>query len=142
MAIEPSHTIVEWPSEKKSPAAAGRLPLLHELSRDVIDRRDMVGVHRVAETEGVGEEGRPELQGIAAKSKQGPAPSSNIGNRHDAVEDCNSPSYTPLGLSAKNFKGKRALSLVIFHRGSLVTLISGIFSGALKARSINVRHLG
>ena len=50
-------TMVEWPSEKNSPAAKG-LALLHELARHIVDGRDVVGIEGVAKTEAVGQESR------------------------------------------------------------------------------------
>ena len=59
-AAEARRTMVEWPREKKKPTEMGRRPLLHELAHHVVDGRDMVRVHRVAEAEEVGQKGRPQ----------------------------------------------------------------------------------
>ena len=50
-ASDASTTIVECPSEKYNPAATGRLAVAHQLAHDVIDRRDMIRVHRVPQSE-------------------------------------------------------------------------------------------
>ncbi len=49
-----ANTIVEWPSENQKPDAQRPLALAHQLAGRVVDRRDVVGVERVAQAERVG----------------------------------------------------------------------------------------
>ena len=61
-------------AERKEEADADRtLALLHQLARDVVDRGDMVGVHRVAQAECVGQQRR---------AQAGPASSCRTASAH------------------------------------------------------------
>ena len=62
-------------SERKEEANADRtLTLLHELAGDVIDRRNMIGVHRVAQAERVGQQGRAKQNRPRVESDERPDP--------------------------------------------------------------------
>ena len=67
IATDSATTIVEWPSEKKRPTADRPLAVLHQLAGRVVDRRDVVRVDRVAQAEGVGEEGGREQDRVAGR---------------------------------------------------------------------------
>ena len=58
-----STTTVECPSEKNSPAADRPLAFLHQLSGDVVDGRDVVRIHGVAEPERVSQKAVPSSTG-------------------------------------------------------------------------------
>ena len=53
IASDNPNTTVECPSEKIEPHAHRLLPLLHQLPRHIVDRRDMVRIHRVTQPERV-----------------------------------------------------------------------------------------
>ena len=79
-------TTGEWPSEKKKPTADRPLALLHQLARDIVDRRDVVGVDRVTQTETVGEQRRAEQHRIVAQGDEGPEPDEDIRGDRERVE--------------------------------------------------------
>ena len=54
IAATPTISTSECPMEKKKPTAMGRLFSCTKLARDIVDRRDGVGIDRVAEAEGIG----------------------------------------------------------------------------------------
>ena len=67
-------------AEREEEADADRpLALLHQLARHVVDRRDMVGIDGVAQTERIGQEGGADQHRIIAKRDQRPNPGQNIG---------------------------------------------------------------
>ena len=64
IAIDPAMTIVEWPNENISPTAASRLPSGISCGvADVIDGRNMVGIHSVTEAEAVCQKRLPSSTG-------------------------------------------------------------------------------
>ncbi len=73
-------------AEREEEADADRpLALLHQLARHVVDRRDMVGIDGVAQTERIGQESGADQHGIVAKCDQRPDPRQNIGGDQQAV---------------------------------------------------------
>ena len=86
MAMDASTTTVEWPSEKKKPDAERPLPILHQLARDVVDRRNVVGVDRVAQAESVREERRAEQQRVGVECAERPRPRGEIGEHEPAEQ--------------------------------------------------------
>ena len=62
------------------------LALLHQLARDVVDRRDVVGVHRVAQAERVGEESGADQHRIIAERHQRPNPRQHVRDDQNAIE--------------------------------------------------------
>ena len=80
-AIESKMTTSEWPSEKKKPTPTGRWPCCISLRVDVVDRRDMIGVDRMPQTERIGEERRAEQHRVVAQGGEGPDPNNNICRR-------------------------------------------------------------
>ena len=86
MIADAMTTIEEWPSEKKKPTESGRLPLLHQLAHDIVDRRDVVGVEGVAQPEHIGEEGGAEQDGFAAEFGKSPGPGGEIAEQQKCVD--------------------------------------------------------
>ena len=74
IAIDASTTTVEWPSEKKRPVVDRTLAVLHQLSRHVVDRRDVVGVDGVAKAEAVRRAAPCQQQRVVAKRRRAPTP--------------------------------------------------------------------
>ena len=73
-------------AEREEEADADRpLALLHQLARHVVDRRDMVGIDGVAQTERIGQERGADQHRIIAKRDQRPDPRQNIGGDQQAV---------------------------------------------------------
>ena len=62
-------TIVEWPSEKKNPTLERPLTVGHQLARGVVDRADVIGVERVAQTERVGGDPDADPEHAAARAE-------------------------------------------------------------------------
>ena len=58
---------------------------LHELARDVVDRRNVVGVHRVPQTEPVDHEGDTEQGRAIVERENGPAPGPDVERGQHAV---------------------------------------------------------
>ena len=83
----PSHTTVECPSEKKKPGCRRSLAFLHKFSGDVVDGRDVVRIHGVAEPERVSQKGGPQLQRIIPESNESPSPRCDVGRGKDGEED-------------------------------------------------------
>ena len=78
--------------EREVRSDADRPPaVVHQLSRDVVDRRDVVGVDRVAQAEAVGEERRPEQDGVIVEGGQRPDPGAQVGGREHGVEADDAP---------------------------------------------------
>ena len=74
-------------AERKEEADADRaLALLHELARDVVDRRDMIGVDRVAQAERIGEQRRSEQDRPIAEGDERPEPDENIAADQHGVD--------------------------------------------------------
>ena len=66
-------------AERKEEADRDRpLPFLHQLAGHIVDGGDMIGVERVAQTEGVGEHRRAEQDRVVAKRRKGPKPGGDI----------------------------------------------------------------
>ena len=73
-------------AEREKEADADRpLALLHQLARHVVDRRDMVGIDGVAQTERVGQESGADQHRIIAKRDQRPNPRQHIGGDQQGV---------------------------------------------------------
>ena len=66
---------------QREPRANGKrpLPLLHHFAGHVVDRRDMVGVHRVAQTITPGQQAGGHQRAAAAERRKRPAPGQQIG---------------------------------------------------------------
>ena len=74
-------------AERKEEADADRpLALLHQLARDVVDRRDMIGVDRVAQAEGIGEQRRAEQHRLVVQGDERPEPDENIAADQNGVD--------------------------------------------------------
>ena len=71
---------------KKKPTLTRALALLHELARHIVDRRDMVGIHGVAQAEAVGEQGRSQQDGLLAEYHERPYPGGQIEDDEQAVD--------------------------------------------------------
>ena len=56
IAADASTTMEECPSENQAPTPNGRSPLLHHFAGDVINRRNVVGVDRVAQAVAPGQQ--------------------------------------------------------------------------------------
>jgi len=65
-------------AERKEKADVRRAPaLVHEFARDVVDRRNVIGVHGVAEAEGICQQGRPKQHRMVCEHEESQSP------RHD-----------------------------------------------------------
>ena len=64
----------------------GLLALLHELARDVVDRRDVIGIDRMPEAETIGEQSCAQEDRRIAKGDECPRPDSEIGDSEDGIE--------------------------------------------------------
>ncbi len=74
-------------AERKEESHADRaLALLHELARHIVDRRDMVGVDRVAQAERIGKQGRPEQERPMAQDYKRPEPDEYVAADQDGVD--------------------------------------------------------
>lgn len=56
----------------------GPLAILHQLAGDIVDRRDVIGVDRVAQPQAIGEKRGAQHQAVARKDAKGPAPDGDI----------------------------------------------------------------
>jgi hypothetical protein len=84
--------MVEWPKEK---AHADRpLPLLHQLARHVVNGRDVVRIHRMPQTEGVGQQRRPEQDRESVEGGQRPQPRSRVEASQDDNQHPDFPAHT------------------------------------------------
>ena len=74
-------------AERKEEANADRpLALLHELARDIIDRRDMIGVDRMPQAERIGEQRRAQQDRLIVQGDERPDPDENIAADQDGVD--------------------------------------------------------
>ncbi len=71
------------PEREVAPDAERPRAVVYQLARDVVDRRDVVGV---AEAEVVGEECRAEEDGVRVKGRQRPDPGAQIRGREGGIE--------------------------------------------------------
>ena len=62
------------------------LALLHQFARHVVDRRDMVRIHRVAQAKAVRQQRRPQQQRIVARGQHRPYPRAHIERQQDSVD--------------------------------------------------------
>ena len=65
--------------EEEADADAAACPSVHQLARDVVDRRNVVGVDRVAKAEPVGEQRGAEQQRIRVERAERPRPRGEVG---------------------------------------------------------------
>ena len=63
----------------------GTFALLHQLARHVVDRRDVVGIDRVAQPERVGQECGADQHRIIVKRDQRPQPGQYIGDDQHGI---------------------------------------------------------
>ena len=82
MAIDASTTTVECLEREEEAGGDRFLPALHELSRNVVDRRDMVGVDRVTEPQSIRQKRRPDEQRIVAEGDERPGPLAHVSHAH------------------------------------------------------------
>jgi len=73
-----STTTVEWPRKRKKPTVTGPFALLHQFSHDVINGRDVIRIHRMAQPEAVGQES-------GAQEKPGAHEMQSRRNTHTAI---------------------------------------------------------
>ena len=83
---------------KHKPNRNRPLSLLHQLAGHIVDRGDVVGVHRMPQAEAVGEQGRAEQQRIMAKRKHRPKPCRRVEQQQDAVDAGDFASYIACGI--------------------------------------------
>ena len=62
------------------------LTLLHQLARDVVDRRDVVGVDRVPQAEAVGEERSSQQHGIMPERENRPGPGGDVDGEQQGID--------------------------------------------------------
>ena len=71
---------------RKEKADTGRpLAILHQLAGDVVDGCNMVCIHRMSQTEAIGERRRAEQNRLIPEHQQGPNPNSEIGADQQAI---------------------------------------------------------
>ena len=74
-------------SEREIKADADRaLALLHQLARDIVDGGDVIGVDRVPQAEGIGEQRRAQQHRLVMQRDERPQPDENIAADERAVE--------------------------------------------------------
>ena len=79
-------------AEREKEADADRaFALLHQLAGDIVDGRDVIGVHGVAQAEAVSQQCRTEQHRFVAKHTQGPRPDADIANGKQRVDTSDSP---------------------------------------------------
>ena len=71
---------------KKEASTDGTLALLHEFARDVVNRRDMIGVDRVAQAERVSQQSRAKQNWPPAQDRERPEPDENVAGDQGAVD--------------------------------------------------------
>ena len=71
---------------EEEPDADGSLAVLHELAGRVVDRRDVVGVDGVAETERVGQEGRREHDRVGGRARDRERPGDQVEDHEERVD--------------------------------------------------------
>jgi hypothetical protein len=84
--------MVECPSENIRPTLAG----LHQLTGDVVDGGDVVGVHRMPQAERIGEQARPHQQRIVVKRDESPCPCGHVEQQKRVQPD----DFLPQGAAA------------------------------------------
>ena len=89
-------------AERKKEADRDRpLALLHQLARHVVNGRDMIGVHRVAESEGVGQERRAQQNRMVMKGQQRPEPGPGVEADEQGIEEDNPASQAGPGRAGR-----------------------------------------
>ena len=74
-------------SERKEEAGKERpLVFLHQLAHDIVDRRDMVGVDRVPQSENVGEQGGAQERRPAGELGIGPNPNQHVESDQHGID--------------------------------------------------------
>ena len=63
---------------EKQAAIPGALPVRHQFAHDIVDGGDVVGVHRVAQSEHPCEQRRAEQRGTVVKDTPGPDPDAGV----------------------------------------------------------------
>ena len=80
-------------AERKEQARRHRtLPILHQLSRDVVDRRDVVRVDGVSQAEAVRQQRRTQQQRIVTKGHERPRPGAEVGGDERGEQHDDAPS--------------------------------------------------
>lgn len=75
------------PAEREIEARApGRIAVMHQFAHDVVDRRDVVGIHGVAQAEHPGKPRRRHDGGPVGKHRKGPGPGRNVGDNEPAEQ--------------------------------------------------------
>ena len=81
-----SPTTIRVPEREEEPHGDRPLSVLHELPCGVVDRRDVVGVDGVPETEGVGEEGRRQEDRVGRRGGQDERPGAEVEEDEEPVD--------------------------------------------------------
>ncbi len=80
-------------AEGKKAADADRpLAVLHKLAGDVVDGRDVVGVHRMTQAKAVSQECRTKQYRLVAEYQQGPGPDPDIREHQQCIDTRDPPS--------------------------------------------------
>jgi hypothetical protein len=73
--------------EREKEADRGRAPpFLHQLARHIVDRRDMVGIDRMAQPQPIGEEGSAQQHRLRMEQEKRPAPGRKIDGGQQRVK--------------------------------------------------------
>ena len=88
-------TIVECPSEKKKPTPSGPLLVLQHLPRGVVDRRDVVGVERVPQSERVRQHPEPGKSRAAVDVVEEETPAGDVQQRDCRAEAGETEPFRP-----------------------------------------------
>jgi len=81
---------------EEQPDADGSLAVLHELPGRVVDGRDVVGVERVAQPEGVSEAAQRQDRGVAVAIEDQESPSGDMEQAYPAEERRQAAALSPV----------------------------------------------
>ena len=74
------------PEREEQPHRNRALAVLHQLAGRVVDRGDMVGIDRMAQAEGVGQEGGRQQDRVLARHQQRQAPGAEVEHEQEGVD--------------------------------------------------------
>jgi hypothetical protein len=74
------------PQREEEPDRNRPLPRLHQLACHIVDRRDVIGINRMTETERIGQQRGSEQNRIVPERDQRPEPGQAIGGQQDGIE--------------------------------------------------------
>ena len=75
------------PEREKQADSDRLLALLHELAGDIVDGRDVIGIHGVPKAESIGHHGGPEQHRLPVKGYQRPGPHGHTERDQERIDD-------------------------------------------------------